>query len=64
VKTYADGLREAARICESEILSDDREPIIGDDRHARDARMLRDTATASMRILAHRFRRLADESTD
>jgi hypothetical protein len=55
--TYAEGLREAARVCESEILPDHVDTPTDEMGWT-----LRRTATATMNLLATKFRRLADEA--
>jgi hypothetical protein len=54
----AEGFKRAAVVCESEILSEDVEPMPKDKASAD----LRRTCEASMRIMAVKFRRMADEA--
>lgn len=75
MKTYADGLREAARLCEAEIIPpeerEQEEKVVGiqaakvpaEDRKAMKAYAdhMRSILEPTMTIMAHKFRRLASE---
>lgn len=67
MKTYADGLREAARICRAEILPEQPSNVV-EFRPKLSAEMqavesiLKPAMEATMTMLAERFERLAKES--
>lgn len=69
MKTYAEGLREAARLCEAEILPPTPENVVEFRKPSKESKelhalggVLKPMLEAVMTMMASKLRRLADEA--